>query len=55
MRRKLFTLAAVASAALCVGVCVLWVRSHHVYVIPLCTWQFKGVTRVLFHRGAAPL
>src|SRR3954452_6636495 len=27
-RRKLFTLAAGASAVLCVGVCVLWVRSY---------------------------
>jgi hypothetical protein len=30
MRRKLFTLAAGASAVLCVGVCVLWVRSYRV-------------------------
>jgi hypothetical protein len=28
MRRKLFTLAAAMSAVLCVGVCVLWVRSY---------------------------
>ena len=28
MRRKLFTLAAGVSAALCAGVCVLWVRSY---------------------------
>jgi hypothetical protein len=28
MRRKLFTLAAGASAVLCAGVCVLWVRSY---------------------------
>jgi hypothetical protein len=28
MRRKLFTLAASVSAALCVAVCVLWVRSY---------------------------
>jgi hypothetical protein len=28
MRRKLFTLAAAASAVLCAAVCVLWVRSH---------------------------
>jgi hypothetical protein len=28
MRRKLFTLAAGVSAAVCVGVCVLWVRSY---------------------------
>ena len=27
MSRKLFTLAAALSALLCVGVCVLWVRS----------------------------
>ena len=27
MRRKLFTLAAAVSTVLCVGVCVLWVRS----------------------------
>jgi 4-amino-4-deoxy-L-arabinose transferase-like glycosyltransferase len=30
MRRKLFTLAAGVSAVLCVGVCVLWVRSYWV-------------------------
>jgi len=30
MRRKLFTLAAGVSAVLCVGVCVLWVRSYRV-------------------------
>jgi hypothetical protein len=30
MRRKLFTLAAGASAVLCVAVCVLWVRSYWV-------------------------
>ena len=29
MSRKLFTLAAGASAVLCVGVCVLWVRSYN--------------------------
>jgi hypothetical protein len=28
MRRKLFTLAAVASAVLCIALCVLWVRSY---------------------------
>src|SRR4051812_2991757 len=28
LRRKLFTLAAVASAVLCVALCVLWVRSR---------------------------
>jgi hypothetical protein len=28
MRRNLFTLAAAASAVLCVGVCVLWVRGY---------------------------
>ena len=28
MRRRLFTLAAALSAALCVAVCALWVRSH---------------------------
>src|SRR3954463_1703854 len=27
-RRKLFTLAAVASAVLCIAVCMLWVRSY---------------------------
>src|SRR4051794_16906311 len=30
MRRKLFTFAAGVSALLCVGVCVLWVRSYRV-------------------------
>jgi hypothetical protein len=30
MRRKLFTLAAVVSAVLCVAACVLWVRSYSV-------------------------
>src|SRR6476620_2595134 len=30
MRRRLFTLAAVLSAVLCVGTCALWVRSYSV-------------------------
>src|SRR6476661_9464638 len=30
MRRKLFTLAAGVSAALCVGVCVLWIGGYQV-------------------------
>jgi hypothetical protein len=60
VRRKLFSLASIASAVLCVGVCGLWVRSYFATDTlrwadpPLWQAWVCGHGRVLYLRALAP-
>lgn len=57
MRQRLFTVAAAVSAALCVGVCVLWVRSYSTidecWLPPTPRWPAWVHNRYWFVRSAA--
>ena len=58
MRRKLFTAAAIAPTALCIGICVFWVRSYGAvwghWLVQNPSWAGKSeVRRYWFVRSAA--